>query len=194
MDGAEIGFVVQLTIGTVFAMSGAAKLRHPIAFARGAIDYRVLPPAASFIAGLTLIPLEVFLAFSHVTGQFAQPAVLVGLVTLVIFAVVIGLTLSRGRSVPCRCFGEKSEILSIRSLLRVLLLMLGELFLLRRDKLINVWDSALTAQIVGFAIIWVVAVLITAMWIFSMPDLIILWKGRSCTECRASTTPAEQMP
>ena len=41
---AEMLLVVQLALGTVFVLSAAGKLRDPKSFARGVVDYRILPP------------------------------------------------------------------------------------------------------------------------------------------------------
>jgi uncharacterized membrane protein YphA (DoxX/SURF4 family) len=40
---AQVLLVLRLTLGLIFLVSAITKLRHPAAFVRGVLEYRVLP-------------------------------------------------------------------------------------------------------------------------------------------------------
>ncbi len=109
----EARLVVQLALGVVFLLSDTAKLRNPMTFA----------------FGLLLMPGEVFLALSHLTGWLIVVGVPLAMVTLVSFAVAVGVNLLRRREVPCYCFGDGRETISGRSLTRLLMMTSGEVVL-----------------------------------------------------------------
>jgi hypothetical protein len=46
--------LAQLAIGTVLILSAAGKLANPRAFARGVMEYRILPGRLAFALGLIL--------------------------------------------------------------------------------------------------------------------------------------------
>src|SRR5262245_20272080 len=61
--------VVQLAVGLVFLLSAAGKIMTPRDFARGVVEYQVLPDRLSYLVGLLLIPTEILLAAVHLTGM-----------------------------------------------------------------------------------------------------------------------------
>ena len=123
--------VVQLAVGLVFLLSVAGKLMNPRDFARGVVEYQVLPDRLSYLAGLLLIPTEILLAAVHLSGLLSPFGALLGVAVLTCFTAGVALNLKRGRSLPCYCFGNsKRDVISGRTLARLLLLMVGEMLLL----------------------------------------------------------------
>jgi hypothetical protein len=78
-----------------------------------------LPPPTAF----AVIAIEVFLAGALLTGSLAGIALPLTILLLVAFLMAVLINLDRGRKVPCGCFGDRSEIISGRVLVRVVLLL-----------------------------------------------------------------------
>jgi hypothetical protein len=191
----EARLVAQLAIGLVFLLSASAKLLNPAGFARGVVEYQVLPESLAYIAGLLLIPLEVFLAVSHLSGWMLAFAVPAGLGALVAFAAAVAINLRRGRALPCYCFGgEGGETISARALARLLLLLACELFVLTdpalfgRSQLVYPGRLASFSEL-GLALFWATFLLVAALWVLSVTDVIELLRP-GAREVRAGSNPA----
>jgi len=127
----KMTLVVQLAVGLVFLLSVKGKLLNPRGFAQGVMEYQVLPDRVSYLAGLLLIPTEILIAATHLTGWLLSFGVLLGVIALACFTAGVAVNLKRGRLLPCHCFGDsKRDVISGRTLARLVLLMVGELLLL----------------------------------------------------------------
>jgi hypothetical protein len=120
---ADMVYALQLTLGVVFLAAAAPKLRHPHAFAGTVAGYGIAPGRLVPALARALIALEAFLAFAFVTGWLMDVAVPLAALALAGFVVAVGLNLRRGREVPCGCFGDPDEQISVRSLIRLGLLL-----------------------------------------------------------------------
>jgi len=167
---------IQLAIGLVLVVASAGKWRDPMGFARGVTDYEVLPNRLSVVFGLLLIPFETWLAFSHLIGWWISLAAPLGLAMFASFAVAVGINLSRGRSLPCYCFGEGSgETISTQALSRLLLLLGGEGLLLVGQRHLGtnrlVFQQLASLEDLGSELFWTVLLVVFCMWILALPDL-----------------------
>ena len=127
----ETQLAIQLALGMVFLLSAASKLRNPMEFSRGVREYRVVPVAFVGPASILLIALEISLAIGHLTGFLLVVVIPLGFAALCCFAAAVSINLRRGRALPCYCFGSRNgETISTHTLVRILFLGLGELFLL----------------------------------------------------------------
>ncbi len=119
---AEVGpyviSAVQVDLGVVFLVAGLTKLRAPREFVRAVAEYRILPQAAP-VVGVAVIASECFVCAALVSGQLLGVASLVALGWLVVFAVVTGINLRRGRLIACHCFGGGGEVIGGRTLGRI---------------------------------------------------------------------------
>lgn len=123
----QVELAIRLSIAWVFLASAVSKLVRPVDFARVAVDYGVFAPRLSFIAALGLIPLELLLGASHLTGWAIGLAAPGGCALLTLFGIVLLKQLQSGRVLPCYCFGANSSaVVSYRSLSRVILMIVGE--------------------------------------------------------------------
>lgn len=127
---AHLAFAAQLSLGLVFLLAVLPKLRRPRSFARSTVLYEILPFAVAQMFGLMLIPLEGFLVLSFLSGWLSNIALPLAAVLLCIFLAAVGVNLRRGRRIPCGCFGEASEPISLRTVARLLLLLAVVLVLL----------------------------------------------------------------
>lgn len=185
----EMRLIVQLAIGIVFLLSASSKVLHPITFARGVSEYKLLPNSLGFLFGLLLIPVEISLGISHLIGWLLPYLAPLALVTLLSFAVAVSVNVMRGRPVPCYCFGgQKGEQVSRRTLARLGLLIAGELFVLvdpalfAADRLTYPQRSGDLAQL-STILICAVFLLIAGTWVLTVPDVVDLF--RPCPSCKA---------
>ena len=195
---AEIRLVAQLALGVVFVLSAAGKLRDPAGFARGVVDYQILPASLAYPAGLLIIGLEGWLAIAHLTGLLLAIAVPLGFGTLVSFAVAVGVNLRRGRALPCYCFGGRGgETISVRTLARLLLLVGGEVLLLADPSLFTGSQIVYPGRITNFSelalpLFWATFLLVAGSWLLSLPDLVDLL--RPCNTCPAAAGSRSAQP
>jgi Methylamine utilisation protein MauE len=176
----QMAFVVQLAVGLVFLLSVRGKLMNPLGFARGVIEYRILPDRVSYLAGLLLIPTEILLAATHLTGWLLSFGVLSGIVVLTCFMAGVAINLRRGRLLPCHCFGaSKGDVISGRTLARLALLMAGELLLLASadfssaNSPVNL-DRFRDVSEFGPAFLSAVFVLVFGNWLLNAADVVKL--------------------
>jgi hypothetical protein len=148
---------IRIAIGLVFLLSTATKLRHPKDFASGVARYEILPARLSYAFAAGVILAEGGLALMHLSAWELALASQIGVLLMTIFAIGVGVNLIRGRKLKCHCFGS-AEPISMRSLIRVLLVMSGELFLMRNAGLANLGMPVLAffwAGIMLWASVWV---------------------------------------
>ena len=125
----HLAYVLQLTLGAVFGLSAIPKLRAPSTFADTVAEYEVVGPRLARLAAPAVIAVECLLAVCLLTGALVEPALALAGLVLVGFAAVTALNLRRERDVPCGCFGDAAERVSVRGLVRVGLLLLALLAL-----------------------------------------------------------------
>lgn len=89
----------------VFAVAGAAKLADR-AGAQQAVREFGVPESLAPLAGLLLPLAELAVAAALLSGAFTWPGALGALALLALFSGAIALSLARGRTPDCHCFGE----------------------------------------------------------------------------------------
>lgn len=175
---------VEIAVGLVFTLAALGKLRDPAAFVHGVIVYDVLPPPIAKVYGIVLIPLEMIIGVGLLTEWAVGPAAIAGLFLLVSFLLAVGSNVRRHREVMCYCFGGPSkEIISVRSLARIVLLILATSIILfglalRREETLSITfgklsvDNSLISSLIQ--IILALFVIICGMWLLAAPDIIRL--------------------
>lgn len=119
-----------------------------------------------------------------------------GLLLLLAFALAVGVNLGRGRVLPCYCFGNRAqggEMLSGRTLARLLLLFSGEAFLLvevgvhhSRAAIYPLHAGSLFQFSLAF--FWGSFVLLAGSWLLSLTELVNLFTVCiACSRSRAVT-------
>jgi hypothetical protein len=172
----DIGWVVRLAIGVMFALSALGKLRDVRAFAFGVREYKILPERSAVPFAILVIVCEVCLAILHLAGWLLIFAVPLGLLLLCSFLVAVSINVVRRRNVPCYCFGTgNGEVISSRSLVRLGIAILGELLLLLGPSVFSGATTHVTTrrspQDIVLALTWVCFILLTTMWMMSVPDI-----------------------
>jgi len=178
MNLARIWLVLRFAIGIVFLISTGAKIRAPIAFALGVMEYKILPARLAYWTGFLLIGLEGFLAISHLTSWLCGAAVPLGLVFVAGLGAAVAVNLGRGRALSCYCFGAGShEAISRKTLARLFLLFLGEAFGFVANGFLGIGKSGYIVQVAGlsdieFGFVWAVILLMSTTWLLSFDDLL----------------------
>lgn len=196
----DLLLVLQLAIGLIFLLSSSGKLLNPVGFARGVREYRMLPESAAYAVGLLLIPLEFFLALSHLTGYLFAFAAPIGLGTFVTFMAGVGINLKRGRALSCYCFGDRGdEMISRRTLARLVLLSVAELLLLANDGRSSASqlvypDRATSITELGIALVWALLFLITSFWLLNANEIIKLFRPASGEERKSRSSIRSYLP
>ncbi len=125
----EIELALRVCLGGVFLLAGVSKLRSPRAFANSVASYDLLPSRVAKVFAIFLIPAELVAGLALTTGWLGHISEALALVVLVLFAIAVSTNLRRHRVIPCGCFGNEEEVISNRTMVRLLLLGVGVLSL-----------------------------------------------------------------
>jgi Methylamine utilisation protein MauE len=191
--------VLQLALGFVFLLGAMSKLRQPGTFTRTVVRYRLLPSGLTSPIALGLIGLESFLAVSLLTGWGLRLALPVAVVSLLIFSAAVAINLRRGRRIPCGCFGDSSEVLSVRTLVRLSMLLTAAAMLLvlglAGTQALTVglvvaggWaglvDALESAALAAF-------LLMLGLWVLNLPE--VMWLLRVSARLRGEGEPPQDV-
>lgn len=172
----------QFSLGAVFLLSSLPKLRRPFAFAGSVVEYKILPAQVARVLALALIPLEAFLAVAFLTGWWTEIALPLAASLLSLFLIAVAINLRRGRGVQCGCFGNASELISPRTLARLLLLLIVVMFLTVFRSISSTSLPVLAkmtadmSTLINFTQIVFLSVflILLSAWILNLPQLISL--------------------
>jgi putative oxidoreductase len=98
----------RLIVGGVFIWSGALKILHPLDFAQNIAAYELFPKWICLLVGLALPWVEEVTGLLLVLGLFRRGAALVASGMLAAFILLVSVTMIRGLSLTCGCFGSFS--------------------------------------------------------------------------------------
>ena len=115
----------ELALGFVFGASAVAKLRNPARFVQVVIGYDIFSERVSRAAGPLLIASETVLTLALIFGSVPTISLGASAALLCLFLVATLITLRRGRSIACGCFGEAEEQVSATTVRRVGFLLAG---------------------------------------------------------------------
>lgn len=113
----------QLVLAAILLASVIPKLRSPSRFISNVAAYAIVPRNLLQATAFVLIGVEAYLGLSLLAGWMLVVVLPVTVATFCGFAVAVGINLQRGRNVPCGCFGDASDQISARTLVRLLSLL-----------------------------------------------------------------------
>ena len=99
----------RLVLAAVFLFAGGLKIVDPLGFARNIADYDLVPEALVPVIAVVLPWWEVAAGVLALAGRWKIGALTVLTGLSAAFFVLGGITLARGMSVECGCFGSLSE-------------------------------------------------------------------------------------
>ena len=108
-----ISFLLRVTIGGIFTVSGLSKIADPISFYSTLMGFRILPDFLLNFAAVFLPWLELLLGLSVVLGVLYTTGALMLAALNTAFALAIVSVIARGIDIDCGCFGLLADILHI---------------------------------------------------------------------------------
>ncbi len=100
--------VLRFFVGTIFLLSSAAKWRQRDKLIKLVDDYAILPPRSVAPVAQLLPVAELALAAGLLTNVIPVVPASIACVFALAFAIAAFITLRRGRSIDCGCFGVSS--------------------------------------------------------------------------------------
>ena len=97
-------------MGFVFIYAGAEKISDPEAFAISISNYRLLPTAAINFFAITLPWIELVAGVLSIFGIAVKENSSILFSMLLVFTIAIIISLFRGLSIDCGCFGKGTQI------------------------------------------------------------------------------------
>jgi uncharacterized membrane protein YphA (DoxX/SURF4 family) len=102
--------ILRIILGFVFVYAGAEKISDPEAFAISISNYRLLPTAAINFFAITLPWIELVAGVLLIFGIAVKENSSILFSMLLVFTIAIVISLFRGLSIDCGCFGKGTQI------------------------------------------------------------------------------------
>jgi len=172
----QLLLIAQFTVGTVFLLSVASKLTHHRAFARAIEDYEIVPEPMALSLSVSIILIETWLGVTHFAGWWLRVAAPLGIGVFITFAVAVAINLRRGRVLPCYCFDASGgEPISDRTLLRLVLLIFIEAFLMANPSQLSTYSAVSAGTLYLADLAWyffcAMLLLVAFSWLLSLPEV-----------------------
>lgn len=103
-------FLIRLVLGFIFIYAGAEKISDPEAFAISISNYRLLPVSTLNFFAITLPWIELVAGVLIIFGIAVRENSSIFFAMLLVFTTAIIISLFRGLSIDCGCFGKGSQI------------------------------------------------------------------------------------
>lgn len=124
---------LRVIISFVFIYAGIEKISDPEAFAISIANYRLLPIETINIFAITLPWIELVAGVLMLFGIAVKENATIIFTMLTIFTIAIVISLFRGLSIDCGCFGKGSQI-GLMKLGENTLMIIGSFFLIFFDS------------------------------------------------------------
>jgi uncharacterized membrane protein YphA (DoxX/SURF4 family) len=122
-------FVVRITLAFIFIYAGTEKISDPEGFAISISNYRLLPVSTLNFFAITLPWIEIITGILLISGIFVKENSTIIFSLLLIFTIAIVISLFRGLSIDCGCFGKGTQV-GLLKLTENMLMIIGSLFLI----------------------------------------------------------------
>ena len=103
-------FLIRIIISFVFIYAGAEKISNPDDFALSISNYRLLPTSTLNFFSITLPWIEIVTGILLLFGISVKENSAIILTMLSVFTIAIIISLFRGLSIDCGCFGKGTQI------------------------------------------------------------------------------------
>lgn len=120
-------------LGGIYIAAGVMKIADPMAFARAITDYDLLPDALVPAAAVLLPWWEVAAGVLAIAGRWRAGALVLLAGMSAVFLAAAAVTLARGLSPECGCFGPLGGRLGAVTLLMELTTLAAAVWLLRAE-------------------------------------------------------------
>jgi uncharacterized membrane protein YphA (DoxX/SURF4 family) len=102
--------IIRVVIAVIFIYAGAEKISDPEAFAVSISNYRLIPTATLNIFAITLPWIELITGVLMLFGISVKENSTILFAMLMVFTIAIIISLFRGLSIDCGCFGKGTQI------------------------------------------------------------------------------------
>jgi len=102
--------IIKIILGFVFIYAGAEKISDPEAFAISISNYRLLPTTAINFFAIALPWIELVAGILLIFGIAVKENSSILFSMLLVFTIAIVISLFRGLSIDCGCFGKGTQI------------------------------------------------------------------------------------
>ncbi|MBK7629418.1 MAG: DoxX family membrane protein [Ignavibacteriales bacterium] len=102
--------VLRITLGFIFIYAGTEKIANPEAFAISISNYRLFPIAILNLFAITLPWIELISGLLLLFGIAVKENSAILFSLLLVFTMAIIISLFRGLSIDCGCFGKGTQI------------------------------------------------------------------------------------
>lgn len=126
-------FFLRIILGFVFIYAGAEKISDPSGFSTSISNYRLLPLFMVNFFAIIMPWIEITAGLMLIFGIAVKENAFILNTMLIVFIIAIGISLARGLSIDCGCFGKGNEI-GIQKLIENSLLFLGGVLLIIYDS------------------------------------------------------------
>lgn len=103
-------FIIRIILGFIFIYAGAEKISNPGSFAISITNYRLLPITIINFFAITLPWIELVAGILIVFGISVKENSAIIFSMLLVFTLAIVISLFRGLSIDCGCFGKGTQI------------------------------------------------------------------------------------
>ena len=125
--------IARFLIAFIFIYAGAEKISDPDTFAISISNYRLMPVWTLNIFAITLPWIEVISGVLLLFGIAVKENSSIIFSLLLVFTIAIVISLLRGLSIDCGCFG-KGSMIGLTKLAENLLMLIGALLLIAFDS------------------------------------------------------------
>ena len=102
--------IIRIILGFIFIYAGAEKISDPEEFAISISNYRLLPTAAINFFAIILPWIELVAGILLIFGIAVKENSSILFSMLLVFTIAIVISLFRGLSIDCGCFGKGTQI------------------------------------------------------------------------------------
>ncbi len=126
-------FLLRIFLGLIFIYAGAEKISDPSGFSTSIANYRLLPVFMVNFFAITMPWIELTAGIFTVFGISVRENAFIINAMLLVFIFAIVISLARGLSIDCGCFGKGNQI-GIKKLIENSLLFLAGVLLIIYDS------------------------------------------------------------
>lgn len=128
---------LRIILGFVFIYAGAEKISDPSGFSTSISNYRLLPTFIVNFFAIVMPWIEISAGLMLVFGVAVKENAFIINSMLLIFIVAILISLARGLSIDCGCFGKGNQIGIQKLIENALLFLFGSILIVHDSKIFS---------------------------------------------------------
>ncbi|HSL90816.1 MAG TPA: MauE/DoxX family redox-associated membrane protein [Ignavibacteriaceae bacterium] len=128
-------FFFRVVLGFIFIYAGAEKISDPAGFSTSISNYKLLPLYTVNFFAITMPWIEIIAGILLVFGIAVKENALIINAMLIVFLIAISISLARGLSIDCGCFGKGNQIGVQKLIENTLMFLAGSLLMIYDSKI-----------------------------------------------------------